>query len=182
MPNPSATPVERIDPPLAADEATTLVAFLDYHRDTLRMKVDGLTAEQLSRTHPPSTLTLGGLLKHVALNEASWFGRVLHGRDLGDPWDAVDWDADPDWELRTAADDSPQELRRLMDDAVAQARRDIDAALAEGGLEHLSVVSARKEGRRFSLRWILLHMIEEYARHNGHADLIRESIDGATGE
>jgi uncharacterized damage-inducible protein DinB len=174
--------IERTDPPLAADEATTLVAYLDYHRDTLRMKADGLTADQLSQTLPPSTLTLGGLLKHVALNEASWFGRVLHGRPMGEPWDSVDWDADPDWEFRTAKDDRPEELRRGMDDAVAQARRDIDEALALGGLEHLSVTSSRKEGKQFSLRWILLHMIEEYARHNGHADLIRESIDGATGE
>jgi len=173
---------ERTDPPLAADEATMLVAFLDYHRDTLRWKTDGLTDEQLRQTHPPSTLTLGGLLKHVALNEASWFGRVLHGRELGQPWDSVDWDADPDWELRTASDDSPAELRRLMDDAVEQARRDIEAALADGGLDRLSVRSSRKEGRQFTLRWILLHMIEEYARHNGHADLIRESVDGATGE
>ena len=118
----------------------------------------------------------------MALNEASWFGRVLHGRELGEPWDSVDWDADPDWEFRTARDDSPAELRRLMDDAVAQARRDIEAALADGGLDRLSVRSSRKEGRQFTLRWILLHMIEEYARHNGHADLIRESVDGATGE
>jgi uncharacterized damage-inducible protein DinB len=174
--------IERTDPPLATDEATMLVAFLDYHRDTLRIKADGLTAEQLAQTLPPSTLTLGGLLKHVALNEASWFGRVLHGRPMGEPWDSVDWDADPDWELTTAKDDSPEQLRHLMDEAVDQARRNIDEALAAGGLEQLSVGSSRKEGKQFSLRWILLHMIEEYARHNGHADLIRESIDGATGE
>jgi uncharacterized damage-inducible protein DinB len=174
--------IERTDPPLAADEATTLVAFLDYHRDTLRLKAEGLTAEQLNRTLAPSTLTLGGLLKHVALNEASWFGRVLHGRELGQPWAGADWDADPDWELHSARDDSPEELRRLMDEAVEQARRDVDAALDDGGLDHLSVVSSRKEGKQFSLRWILLHMIEEYARHNGHADLLRESIDGRTGE
>ena len=173
---------ERTDPPLAADEASMLVAFLDYHRDTLRMKADGLTSDQLCQTHPPSTLTLGGLLKHVALNEASWFGRVLHGRPMGEPWDSVDWDADPDWEFHSASADSPEQLRQLMDDAVAQARKDIDEALDLGGLDHLSVTSSRSEGTQFSLRWILLHMIEEYARHNGHADLIRESIDGATGE
>ena len=172
----------RVDPPLVADEATMLLAFLDFHRDTLRMKADGLTAEQLRQTLAPSTLTLGGLLKHVALNEASWFGRVLQGRPMGEPWDSVDWDADPDWELTSAKDDSPEQLRRLMDEAVEQARRNINEALAAGGLDQLSVVSSRKEGRQFSLRWILLHMIEEYARHNGHADLIRESIDGATGE
>ena len=174
--------IERTDPPLAADEATMLVAFLDFHRDTLRMKADGLTAEQLSQTHPPTTHTLGGLLKHVALNEASWFGRVLHGRPMGEPWDSADWDADPDWELTTAKADSPQELRRLMDDAVDRARRNIDEALAEGGLDHLSVTSSRKEGKQFTLRWILLHMIEETARHNGHADLMRELTDGQTGE
>jgi uncharacterized damage-inducible protein DinB len=174
--------IERTDPPLAAEEARMLVAYLDFHRDTLRMKADGLTADQLRQTHPPSTLTLGGLLKHLALNEANWFGRVLHGRPMGKPWDSADWDADPDWELHSAKDDSPEELRRVMDDAVAQASRDIDEALRLGGLDHSSVMSRRGEGGQFTLRWILLHMIEEYARHNGHADLIRESIDGATGE
>jgi len=174
--------IDRTDPPLVADEASTLVAFLDYHRDTLRMKIDGLTAEQLRQPHPPSTLTLGGLLKHVALNEANWFGRVLHGRPMGEPWDSVDWDADRDWDFHSASDDSPEELRRVMDDAVAQARRDIDEGLRLGGVDQLSVTPRRDGGGQFSLRWILLHMIEEYARHNGHADLIRESIDGATGE
>jgi uncharacterized damage-inducible protein DinB len=125
---------------------------------------------------------LGGLLKHVALNEAHWFGRVLHGRPMGKPWDSVDWDADPDWELHSARDDRPEELRRIMDDAVAQARRDINDALRLGGLDQLAVTASRREGAQFTLRWIMLHMIEEYARHNGHADLIRESIDGATGE
>ena len=174
--------IERTDPPLAADEATMLAAYLDYHRDTLRMKVDGLSADQLRRTHPPSTLTLGGLLKHLALVEVSWISEVLHGRPMGEPWDSADWDADPDWELHSASDDSPEELRQLMDDAVAQARRGIDEALSQGGLDNLSVTPSRRTGEQYSLRWILLHMIEEYARHNGHADLIRESIDGVTGE
>lgn len=174
--------IERTDPPLDAGEAAMLVAYLDYHRDTLRMKVDGLTADQLRQTHAPSTLTLGGLLKHVALNEASWFGRVLHGRPMGEPWDSVDWESDPDWEFHSAKDDSPEDLRRVMDDAVAQARRDIDEALRLGGLDHHSVTPSRREGEQFTLRWIMLHMIEEYARHNGHADLIREAVDGATGE
>lgn len=172
----------RTDPPLAADEATTLVAFLDYHRDTLRWKTEGLTAEQLAQPLAPSTLTLGGLLKHVALNEASWFGEVLHGRPVPEPWASADWDADRDWEMTSARDDSPEELRRLMDTSVEQARRDIDAALAEGGLDFRSATLSRKEGQQFSLRWILLHMIEEYARHNGHADFLREAVDGVTGE
>ena len=146
---------ERTDPPLAADEATTLVAFLDYHRDTLRLKTEGLTAEQLAQPLTPSTLTLGALLKHVALNEASWFGEVLHGRAMPEPWASADWDADPDWEMTSARDDSPEELRRIMDESVDQ---------------------------QFTLRWILLHMIEENARHNGHADFLREAVDGVTGE
>ncbi len=174
--------VSRTDPPLAADEATTLLAFLDYHRDTLRQKAEGLTAAQLATTHPPSTLTLGGLLKHVALNEAHWFGAILHGRALGEPWDGVDWDADPDWELSSAGQDSPERLRSLMDESVERARSDIDAALAEDGLDQLSVGRSRSEDEAFSLRWIVLHMVEEYARHNGHADLLREAIDGRTGE
>ena len=178
----TSPPTGRTDPPLAADETTTLVAFLDYHRDTLRWKTEGLTAEQLAQPLAPSTLTLGGLLKHVALNEASWFGEVLHGRPMPEPWASADWDADRDWEMTSARDDSPEELRRLMDTSVEQARRDIDAALAEGGLEFRSARLSRKENQQFSLRWILLHMIEEYARHNGHADLLRESIDGETGE
>ena len=173
---------QRTDPPIAADEATTLVAFLDYHRDTLRLKTEGLTAEQLAQPLAPSSLTLGALLKHVALNEASWFGRVLHGRPMGEPWDSADWDADADWEMTSAKDDSPEELRRLMDDAVEQARRNIDEALAMGGLDQLSVTPSRTEGTPFTLRWILLHMIEEYARHNGHADFLREAVDGVTGE
>ncbi|GAA2740721.1 DinB family protein [Terrabacter aerolatus] len=178
----SSPHTERTDPPLTADEASTLVAFLDYHRDTLRMKTEGLTAEQLAQPLAPSTLTLGGLLKHVALNEASWFGEVLHGRPMPEPWASADWEADRDWELTSARDDSPEELRRLMDVSVGQARRDIDAALAEGGPEFRSVKLSRKDGQEFSLRWILLHMIEEYARHNGHADLLREAVDGVTGE
>ena len=172
----------RTDPPLASDEATTLVAFLDYHRDTLRMKTAGLTQAQLAQPLAPSSLTLGGLLKHLALVEASWFGEVLHGRPMGEPWDSVDWDGDPNWEFRTAADDSPEQLRARLAAAVEQSRRNIDEALAAGGLDQLSVTLDRKENQQFSLRWILLHLIEEYARHNGHADLLREAIDGVTGE
>ena len=160
-----------------------LVAFLDYHRDTLRLKTEGLTSDQLAQRLAPSALTLGSLLKHVALNEASWFGEVLHGRPMPEPWASADWEADRDWEMTSAADDSPEELRRLLDEAIALADRNIRQVLDAGGLEALSVrESHHAEEGRFSLRWILLHMIEEYARHNGHADLIRESIDGSTGE
>ena len=179
----TSTGIPRVEPPLAADEVTTLRAFLDHQRDTLRRKTAGLTAEQLDARHPPATMTLAGLLKHLALVEDHWFSVMLLGNDDAEPWRSVDWDADPDWEWRTAAADDPEWLRSLFDESVAAADRCIDVALADVGLERRSVRASRHEGAgHFSLRWILLHMIEEYARHNGHADLIRESIDGQTGE
>ena len=180
---PVTEPIERTDPPLSAGEGDTLLAFLDYHRDTLRQKTGGLTQVQQATRLEPSTLTLGGLLKHMALVEDNWFSVVLLGNEDAEPWRGVDWDADPDWEFRTAADDSPEELRRLLDEAIAASDTNIRRVLDDGGPDALSVRESRhaQEGR-FSLRWILLHMIEEYARHNGHADLIRESIDGSTGE
>lgn len=171
----------RPEPPLAGDELATLQGFLDFHRATLAWKCDGLDTAGLSTMIAPSTMTLGGILKHLAVVEESWFSEWLHGRELGPPWNAVDWKADRDWEWHTAVDDSPDELRALWQRSVEQARADVDDALASGGLDQLTV---RKwpDGRAPSLRWLLVHMIEEYSRHNGHADLIRESIDGQTGE
>jgi uncharacterized damage-inducible protein DinB len=175
--------IERVDPPLRAAEAETVRAYLDYHRDTLRRKVDGLGAEQLGRMLPPSTMTLGGLVKHMTLVEESWFSRVLDGNPLGEPWDSVPWDDDPDWEWRTGATDGSDVLLAAYDETVTRMDANITAALARDGLDTLSVRPSRRDGEgAFSLRWILLHMIEEYARHNGHADLIRESIDGQVGE
>ena len=173
----------RVDPPLRADEATTLRAFLDYHRDTLRRKTAGLTAEQLRTPLPPSTMTLGGLLKHLAYVESNWFVEVFDGAPATAPFDTADWDADRDWEWHSAADDTAEELRALFDSTVAGADRSIDAAIAAGGLDGTSARESRRPGEgAFSLRWILVHMIEEYARHNGHADLLREALDGSTGE
>ena len=173
----------RIDPPLHGDEVTILRSFLDYHRDTLRLKCQGLSQQQLAQPLPPSDMTLGGMMKHLAIVESSWFERVFAGGEYMPPFDTVDWDADRDWEWHSAADDSPDELMGLFDDAVARADRVIDEALAKPtGVDTPSVRPTRKGDQHFSLRWILLHMIEEYARHNGHADLLRESIDGETGE
>jgi uncharacterized damage-inducible protein DinB len=177
---PGADP--RIDPPLHGDEVTTLRTFLDYHRDTLRLKCSGLTQAQLAQEHPPTSLTLAGLMKHMALVDHHWFARMFAGGGYAPPFDAVDWDADPDWEFRTAREDSPETLRTLFDECVAAADRVLDDALAKGGLEQESVGKSRHEDSTFTLRWILVHMIEEYSRHNGHADLIRESIDGQKGE
>jgi uncharacterized damage-inducible protein DinB len=172
----------RIEPPLRGTEADTVLAYLDFQRNTLRWKTEGLTQAQLATRLEPSTLTLGGLLKHMALVEDNWFSVVLLGNEDAEPWRGLDWDADPDWEFRTAADDTPDELRRLLDEAIAASDRNIHQVLDSDGLDGLSVRESRRQEGRFSLRWILLHMIEEYARHNGHADLVRESIDGATGE
>jgi uncharacterized damage-inducible protein DinB len=172
---------ERVDPPLAGTEAETLVGFLNYFRDTIRRKTEGLTQEQLAIALPPSTMTLGGLMKHLAAVDFSWFSEDFLGEEMMPPFDAVDWDDDPDWEWRTAADDSPEALRKLYDDHVAASDRILAAALAEGGFDQLSVGTSRRTGEHYSLRWIVLHLIEEYARHCGHADLIRESIDGSTG-
>ena len=175
---------DRTDPPLRADEVTMLRSFLTYHRDTFRQKTGGLTRDQLNATLPPSTMTLGGMTKHLALVESSWFSEDLLGEPMMAPFDAVDWEADRDWDWHSAVDDSPEELRALFDAAVAASDRIVDEVLASGdGLDRLSAVESRRPGEgRFSLRWILVHMIEEYARHNGHADLLRESIDGTTGE
>lgn len=171
----------RPEPPIAGDEVETLLGFLDYQRATFAWKCSGLDGASLNVTVAASTMTLGGMLKHLALVEDSWFSRSLHGRERHSPWDGVDWDSDPDWEWRTAADDSPEELRSMWEDAVSRSRSCVSEALEVGGLDQLA---KRKwpDGRSPSLRWILCHMIEEYARHNGHADLIRESIDGETGE
>ncbi|WP_067435863.1 DinB family protein [Nocardioides jensenii] len=176
------TSIERVDPPLAADEAATLRGFLDYHRATLLRKTDGLTQEQLNQPLAPSDMTLGGMVKHVAFNEHWWFSCVLHGAEYAEPWASVDWDADSDWEWHTARDDTPEQLRALLDGHIAESDELIDRALADGGLDTLSARASSRRGVQFSLRWIITHMIEEYARHNGHADLIRQSIDGATGE
>jgi hypothetical protein len=172
----------RTEPPLRADELSTLRGFLDFHRQTLRWKTTGLTADQLRTAVPPSDMTLGGLIKHLAYVESHWFSHVLRDGATRPPFDDVDWDADADWDWHSAADDSPETLHTLFDEAVAASDRDLEAALATGGLDQLSVHESRRYGGGFSLRWILGHMIEEYARHNGHADLIRETLDGMTGE
>jgi uncharacterized damage-inducible protein DinB len=148
----------------------------------LRMKVAGLDREQLGRTLPPSSMTLGGLVKHLTLVEDNWFSVVLEGNPYAEPWDSVDWEGDPDWEWRTGAADGPEALMASYDETIGRVRRITEETLAADGLEALSVKTSRRGEGAFSLRWILLHMIEEYARHNGHADLIRESIDGQVGE
>jgi uncharacterized damage-inducible protein DinB len=168
----------RVEAPHAGDEIATLVGFLDYHRETLRLKVDGLDSAQLDTTLPPSAMTLGGMVKHLALVEQWWLRCVLEGREYAEPWASVDWDADPDWDWHSAVDDTPEELLALLDHEISASDRIIRGSSDLGRLSQRT----GRDGTPFSLRWILVHLIEEYARHNGHADLIRESIDGEVGD
>jgi uncharacterized damage-inducible protein DinB len=173
--------VPRIDPDLAADELTSLSQFLDFHRATLVDKVSGLSTEQLAeRAVPSSAITLGGMLKHLALVEDDWFEVKFLGRPEVEPWASAPFDVDPDWDWHSAADDTAAELLLLYDAACARSR----AAVVEvgGDLGMLSAATDPQTSGRFSLRWIMIHMIEETARHNGHVDLIREAIDGSVGE
>jgi uncharacterized damage-inducible protein DinB len=170
-------PPELVLPPLEADERTMLLGFLDLYRATLVRKGAGLTQEQLARPLPPSTLTLGGLLKHMAVVEDDWFTSDMAGRDLPEPWASVDWDADRDWELTSARDDAPERLLALFESACARSR----AVVASCDSLDQRSVKTDADGNHWSLRWILVHMIEEYARHCGHADLLREAIDGQRG-
>ena len=164
------------EPPRAHDERDTLMSFLDYFRTVLVRKCSGLSGEQLQATTAASTLTLGRLLRHMAYVEDHWFQATLHDRPLPDIWLAADWDAQPDWEMDTAGDYTPAELAEQFDAAVTRSR------LAVEGVD-LDMVAAREShGEATNLRWILVHMIEEYARHCGHADFLREAVDGVVGD
>jgi hypothetical protein len=169
------------EPPVAGDETATLVGSLERQRATFAWKSGGLDADGLRATVGASSMTLGGLLKHLALVEDQYFSRRLLDWDPAPPWDTVDWTAAPDWDWHSAAENSPEQLYALWRDAVARSRLILAEVLAGDGLGQL----ARRpwpDGRAPSLRRILIDLIEEYARHTGHADLIRESVDGLVGE
>jgi hypothetical protein len=168
------TPEQRTDPPYVADERTSLEAWLDYHRATLLWKCDGLTPEQLAeRSAEPSTMSLLGLVRHMAEVERGWFRQFVAGEDVPDIYGSGE---SPDADFNE----------------VDPARAEDDFAIFRAEVESCRAVAARFElshltrhGRRdfdIDLRWVYVHMIEEYARHNGHADLIRERIDGAIGD
>ena len=177
----------RSEPPHDGGEVATLLGFLEYQRATLAWKCRGLSDEQLRVALRPSSMTLGGLLKHLACVEDSWFTDVVAGEPLPEPWASVDFQADPEWTWQSAAFDSGAYLRALWTERVNRSRAVVRTQLSRGeeaALSDTHVVPADAWGRedRVSLRWVLVHMIEEYARHLGHADLIRESIDGQTGD
>ncbi|WP_139983446.1 DinB family protein [Nocardioides litoris] len=164
--------------PPAPGEAEALLGALHRNRRTFAWKTGGLTAEQLGRTLAPSTLTLAGLVKHLALVEDHYFTHQLLGEDYPGVWAPMA--AEADWEWNSAVHDTPEELRALWLAAVERSERAVETVLREHDLDHRV---AQPDGHEpFSLRRVLVDMIEEYARHTGHADLLRESIDGLTGE
>ena len=168
------------EPPIAGSEIEHLVGALERLRVTFRWKADDLDAAGLSARLGASTLTLGGLLKHLALVEDYKFAIKVAGEPLGPAWDALDQD-DPDWEFTSAAGDEPSQLYELYDDAVVRSRARLAAALADGGLDRPTAL-VTDDGRHASLRRLLFDLVEEYGRHTGHADLLREAVDGRTGE
>jgi hypothetical protein len=171
---------KRPEIPQVADELTMLTAFLEWMRATLRMKAGGLDADQLARRLEPSTMTLGGLVTHLAWVESWWFTEIFRGEAPAEPWASRPWKSDRDAEWSIASELTPDEIWALWDAEVEKARR----ILAEvGDLDAIAVGHRkRKPGEPLSMRWIVVHMIEEYARHLGHADLIRESVDGSVGQ
>lgn len=169
------------EPSATASETEMLLFALDRTRATFAWKCGGLEAASLSKPLPPSTMTLGGLLKHLALVEDFYTTRDVTGQPIGPPWRAVDFDADPDWEWHSAAHDSPESLYGLWSGAVERSRAAWAAALASGGLDQPAKFTP-ESGEPRNLRQVLVDLHEEYARHLGHADLLREAIDGLVGE
>jgi Protein of unknown function (DUF664) len=173
--------IERVDPPAQADEAGMLVAFLDYYRASLLLKAEGLTDEQArTATVPPSDLNIMGLIRHMSEVERSWFQRWMIKADTPGIYCSDD-DPDEDRDLHPGPDDT-------LADAIAVFQREVDisrqitaGATPDTPAAHVGE-SVNWAGFHPNLRWILIHMIEEYARHCGHADLIRERIDGVVGD
>jgi hypothetical protein len=170
----------RSDPPFSADERTMLISWLDYHRETLAEICAGLTPRQLATCSvAPSDLSLLGLVRHLAKVESTWFVARVAGID-SPPRYSTEADADADLHVPAV---TAAELALLVDDAFTVWRAAIDQAdeiLAGVASLDEEFLHAR-DGVMISVRWLLVHMIEEYARHNGHADLLREAIDGRTG-
>jgi len=168
------------DVPLAGTEIEHVVGSLERLRATFRWKADGLDKAGLSTRVGASSLTIGNLLKHLARAEDEMFSRKLSGAPVSAPWDTAPWDEDEDWDFTSAADDTPEQLYAIWDDTVRRSRERLAAALATGGLDQ--PVHLAWGEQRASLRRLVYDLIEEYGRHTGHADLLREAVDGLVGE
>jgi hypothetical protein len=169
------------EPPFSGTEAEHLLGALDRLRWTFRWKADGLDAGGLATRLGPSTLTLGGLLKHLAAVEQR-YAIDFSGEPPGPPLDRPESRTDPDWVWRSAAGDTPEELYALWRGAVARSRAAMAGALAAGGLDQPARFTRSDEGESPNPRRILVDLHDEYARHVGHADLLREAVDGLVGE
>jgi hypothetical protein len=168
------------EPPVAGSEGEHLLGALDRMRTTFRWKADNLDAAGLSLRIGASSLTLGGLLKHLALCEDYKFTTKLTGEPIGPPWEDMPT-GDDEWEFTSAADDKPEELYALWDGAVVRSRARLDAVLAKGGFDQ-PVHLGGTDSPLGNVRRLVCDMIEEYGRHTGHADLLREAVDGEVGE
>ena len=167
--------MDRVEPSTTADERAMLTGFLDYHRATLAWKCEGLDAEQLARrATAPSTLSLLGLVRHLGEVERSWI-RTFAGEPTT-PLYCSDEYPDADFDLAVADDAIVKDAFENWQTEISHARSVVAAAELD------DTFYRERDGKTFSLRWVLTHLIEEYARHNGHADLLREAIDGTTGE
>ncbi|THV26776.1 DUF664 domain-containing protein [Glycomyces paridis] len=170
------------EPPAAGTETEHLLGSLDRLRATFRWKADDLDAAGLTARTGASELTLGGLLKHLAACEDFMFTAKMSGVLPGEPWDSLGWDPFGDWAFTfDTTGHTPEELYALWDGAVERSRARVGAVLAEGGLDQ-SVHLAFPDGRHLNLRRLLFDLVEEYGRHTGHADLLREAVDGRVGE
>jgi hypothetical protein len=174
---------ERADPPYRDGERAAVEAWLEFHRATLLVKCAGLTAEQLGRRSvPPSTMSLRGLVRHMTEVERNWFRRVLGGQQAPPLYYGPD-DDDGDFDAVGRDTDHPDpDTAVAREFAVFAGELEVSRALAAGHASLDGLGAGLRRGQGVSLRWIYLHMIEEYARHNGHADLLRECIDGVTGD
>lgn len=167
------------EPPFAGTEAEHIIAALERQRTTFRWKADGLDRAGLNVRIGASALTIGGLLKHLALVEDDVFAVRLSGDSIGEPW--MSTYGGPGWDFTSAVDDSPEDLYAIWDGAVRRSRRRLAAALESGSLTQL-VDMAGPDGVQANLARLLCDLLEEYGRHVGHADLLREAVDGRVGE
>jgi asparagine synthetase B (glutamine-hydrolysing) len=168
------------EPSATPDEEEMLLFALERSRAQFAWKCGGLDAASLRRAHPPSAMTIGGLVKHMAGVEERIMALAVTGRPPAPPWDARDPD-DPQPEWRTSSEDSPEELYAMWREAVQRSRAATAAALVDGGLDR-SVALNLTDGPPPNLRRVLVDLHDEYARHVGHADLFREAVDGLVGE
>lgn len=160
--------------PLVADERPMLLAFLTFYRHSLLHRADGLSHDQMQQPLTDSGLTISRLLGHMAFVEHHWFAMCLDGEGPHPLFADLDWEADNDAEMTLAQSWSIDELHEVYHAAIADSDRRIEASES---LDRLTE-KTNGDGEHWNLRWLMIHMIEEYARHAGHADLIRESIDG----